>query len=311
MPLVSVIVPTHNRCLLLGHTLRSVLAQRAVELQVIVVDDGSSDATAQTVAGFADPRVVLLRNPHPLGVSHARNRGIAAADGDWIAFLDDDDLWAPDKLASQLAAVSGVARYWACGGAVTITGALRIVAGGPPRPAEAIVAELPVRNMVPAGASNVVAYRAALAEAGRFDPRLRHMADWDLWIRLSRVGLPAVVRQPVVAYRLHPGNASADTATISAELTLIAERYAELRQGVPVDRAYAFRWAAWHLLRVGRRREAVQAYARAVLAGDVASAARALAALLHPGIARRRLRRHLPDPAWAAHAAEWLAQLGA
>jgi hypothetical protein len=151
--------------------------------------------------------------------------------------------------------------------------------------------------------------RSLLAEVGPFDERLRHMADWDLWIRLSRVGPPAVVGEPIVAYRLHAGNASA-SAAITAELRLIDERYTELRRGTPLDRAYAYRWSAWHSLRAGRRRQALAAYGRAILDGDLGSAFRATAAILDPGIARRRLSRHVPDPHWVARAAEWLGQLG-
>ena len=98
-PEVSVVVPTHNRSGLLAQTLHSVLWQRGVDLEVLVVDDGSADDTAEMVAGLADPRIRLLRHDHPQGVSAARNRGVAAASGRWLAFCDDDDLWAPDKLA--------------------------------------------------------------------------------------------------------------------------------------------------------------------------------------------------------------------
>lgn len=311
MPVVTVVIPTHDRSALLADTLRSVVAQRGVDLQVIVVDDGSSDDTAAVVARLADTRVTLVRHECSRGVSAARNRGVEAADGDWIAFLDDDDLWAPQKLASQLNQAQRGGRSWACSGSVTVDQALRIVAGTPPPSVEAIVAQLPVRNMIPAGASNVLAHVDMLAEAGPFDLQLRHIADWDLWIRLGRIGPPALVREPLVAYRLHDGNASADTSTISAELAVVEERYAELRRGAPVDRAYVYRWAAWNALRVGGQREAVRAYARAARAGDTASLGRAIVALVDPAVARRGLRRHLGDPAWWAGAAAWLRELAA
>src|ERR1044071_7041476 len=103
MPRVSVVIPTRDRAHLLQRTLASVLKQSIDSLEVIVVDDASNDA-ASTAAAAAHPRVRLLRNPEPSGVSVARNRGIAAARGDWIAFCDDDDLWAPSKLQQQLSA---------------------------------------------------------------------------------------------------------------------------------------------------------------------------------------------------------------
>ena len=102
------VVPTHNRSRLLTTTLRSVLWQHDVDLEVIVVDDGSTDDTAQVVAGLGDPRIRRVHHPTPQGVSAARNRGIAEATSDWVAFVDDDDLWAPDKLTRQLGSEAAV-----------------------------------------------------------------------------------------------------------------------------------------------------------------------------------------------------------
>ena len=80
------------------------MRRSAVDLEVIVVDDGSTDATRQVVEDAGDPRIRYIRNDATRGVSAARNRGIAAAEGDWISFLDDDDVWAPEKLTRQLTA---------------------------------------------------------------------------------------------------------------------------------------------------------------------------------------------------------------
>jgi glycosyltransferase involved in cell wall biosynthesis len=309
MALVTVVIPTHNRSGLLSRTLRSVLAQRGVELQVIVVDDGSSDDTPSMVARLADARVTLLRNERALGVSSARNRGIAAAAGQWIAFLDDDDLWAPEKLARQVGGAESTGRLWACCGTVTVSPSLEIVAGSQPSSPEKIVARLPWRNMIPAGASNVVAHVDALARTGGFDTGLRHISDWDLWIRLGQVGPPAVVPEPLLAYVLHEANASSDTSTISAELAIVEERYAALRHGAPIDHAYVHRWAAWHYLRNGQQSQAIRSYVRAVGAGDARSIGRAIVALIDPGIARRGMRRHGTQSQLAAGAAGWLQEL--
>src|SRR6476620_3195330 len=100
LPTVSVIVPTHNRVRLLPLTLQSVLWQQGVQLEVIVVDDASAADVRGTVEALDDPRVRVLRQELPQGVCMARNRGVAEAGGSWVAFVDDDDLWAPDKLAS-------------------------------------------------------------------------------------------------------------------------------------------------------------------------------------------------------------------
>jgi glycosyltransferase involved in cell wall biosynthesis len=311
MPEVSVVIPTRDRSRLLALTLRSVLWQREVDLEVVVVDDGSRDDTAQVVAGLADPRLRLVRHDTAQGVSAARNRGIAQARGEWVAFLDDDDLWAPDKLAHQLQAARRSGRSWVYAGAVNVDQHLQVLDGGPPPLPVRVVGRLEHHNAVPAGASNVIVQADTLACAGPFDTGLRNNEDWDMWIRLARLGPPAWVCHPLTAYRMHPAsNAFADADRMLAEAATIADRY-----GIPVDRAAQYRRAAWTCLRAGRRRQALGYYLGAVRVGDVISAARAVAALLHPAPKATYLRRPLRHRAagsmrWTAEAQAWLDQLG-
>jgi glycosyltransferase involved in cell wall biosynthesis len=309
-PEVSVVIPTRNRSRLLALTLRTVLGQRDVDLEVVVVDDGSADDTAELVAALADPRIRLVRHDRPQGVSAARNRGIAEAGGAWVAFLDDDDLWAPDKLARQLQAAHQTGRTWVYTGEVTVDQDLRALDGAPPAPPDRVLERLGRHNAVPAGASNVLVHADALARAGRFDPGLRNNEDWDMWIRLARLGPPAWVCQPLTAYRMHPAsNATAEADRMLTEAAVLAERYR-----IPVDRAAQYRRAAWTCLRAGDRGQALRHYAGAVRAGDVASAARAVAALLHPAPKGRYLRRPFrgedaPIRRWTTQAQAWLEQL--
>jgi glycosyltransferase involved in cell wall biosynthesis len=170
MPDVSVVIPTHNRSGLLALTLRSALRQHGVDLEVVVVDDGSTDGTAAAVERLADPRVRMVRHATPLGVSSSRNAGIAEARGRWVAFLDDDDLWAPDKLARQLEAAEAARRSWVYAGTVNVDDRLRVLEGGPPPPPERVPELLNRYNPVPAGASNVMVRADALGRVGGFDP---------------------------------------------------------------------------------------------------------------------------------------------
>ena len=105
---VTVVLPTRDRRSLLERSLGSALDQTGVELDVLVVDDGSTDDTAAWVASVDDPRVTLVTHLESRGVAAARNTGIERARTPWIAFLDDDDVWAPAKLEEQLAALHGV-----------------------------------------------------------------------------------------------------------------------------------------------------------------------------------------------------------
>jgi glycosyltransferase involved in cell wall biosynthesis len=309
VPDVSVIIPTRDRYAHLSLTLRSVTWQRGVDLEVIVVDDGSVDDTETNVSRLGDPRIRVVRNDVPLGESGARNRGIEQAAGRWVAFLDDDDLWAPDKLALQLDAVRRAAAGWAYAGDVVVDDGLNILYGSPPPPPSQVVRDLDRHNSVPAGASNVLVDASLLFRAGSFDVRLRRTADWDMWLRLSRLGVPVVVQRPLVANRVHPGNMSRDMRLLTSELDVIAERY-----GIRVDRARHFRWAAWTSLIEGHRREAVGYYARASLAGDLPSVGRATLAILDRNYATRTLERSRRDAGlgeWADRARTWLTALSA
>ncbi len=296
--LVTVIIPTRDRCQRLLTTLRSVLAQRDVDLEVVVVDDGSRDNTFETVTRLGDPRIRVVRNEEPRGESGARNRGLDAARGAWIAFLDDDDLWAPEKLSRQLHALLETGRDWAYAGDVAVDAGLRILYGSPPPGPEEVMTSLRRHNSVPASASSVVARSELLARVGPFDRGLRRTADWDMWLRFAQIGPPACVREPLVALCVHPGNMSRDMPGMFHELDVLADRYR-----IPVDRARHYRWAAWGARLDGSRWGALGYYARAVAAGDLRSVGRAAVALVHPvpGI-RGRARR---DP-WAQEARAWL-----
>jgi glycosyltransferase involved in cell wall biosynthesis len=263
-PDVSVIVPTRDRSSLLRSTLRSVLWQEDVSLEVIVVDDGSTDDTPAVVSSFGDARVRYLRHDRPHGVSVARNRGAEAARARWLGFVDDDDVWAPGKLAAQLAVAGSTGRGWVYTGSANVTLDDVVIGGAPPPPPDVVAQRLPRANAVPGGCSGVVLDAALLGGRPPFDPGYRHFADWDLWIRLARTGAPAAVRRPYVGYRVHAANASHDTDGMLAELDVIERRY-----GGPVDRLTFLRHVARVARRGGRRRQAFGYYLRAAELADI------------------------------------------
>lgn len=303
-PDVSVVIPTRNRCRQLEIALRSALAQRDVDLEILVVVDGSTDGTERMVRSNSDPRIRLLTRRASGGVSVARNTGIAEARGRWIAFLDDDDVWAPTKLIRQVEVMSRSGRMWSYTGEVMVDRELRIFAGSPPPPPDEVVRLLEHHNSVPAGASSVVVHADALSAAGDFDPELASSEDWDMWIRLGRAEAPDWVCSPLVAVSYHRQNASDDVDAMLRQLDVVAQRY-----GLTVDRARHYRWAAWQALLASRRADAIRYYARAVRAGDVGSLGRAAVAMFKPSYAIRRTRP--ADPAddrdrWIVEARAWL-----
>jgi glycosyltransferase involved in cell wall biosynthesis len=295
---VTVVIPTRDRPDLLALTLQTVLWQESVQTEILVVDDGEEPGTAEVVRQVGDSRVRVLRNSDPHGVSGARNMGIAASRGDWIAFLDDDDLWAPRKLAAQLAMAETSGAAWVYAGDVTVDEELRVIGGAPPPSPKTVVTELRRHNAVPSGSSNVVVRRDVLDMVGRFDPQLRTSEDWDLWLRLAATGAPACVQQPLVALRTHRRMASRAVDQLLADVEILSRRH-----NIQVDRARHERWAAWMYLEDGHRGRALHHYTRAILAGNIGSIGRAAVAAVYPQVARRRTVR-MDD--WALEAERWL-----
>lgn len=203
-PEVSVVIPTRDRRHLLETlALPSALGQLDVELEVVVVDDGSSDGTAEAVTALDDTRLRLLRHDSSRGVSASRNAGIAAARGTWVAFLDDDDLWAPTKLRKQLVAAAERGARWAYAGSIVVDGSLTPIYEHPVPAASDIATALQGGNVVPAGPSNVIALTTFLREVGPFDESLAQGEDWDVWLRLAERDEPAVVSDVLVATLQH------------------------------------------------------------------------------------------------------------
>jgi glycosyltransferase involved in cell wall biosynthesis len=281
-PEVTAVVPTHNRSRLLRQTLAAVCGQRDVSLEVVVVDDGSTDDTAAVVEALGDDRIRLIRHATPQGVSSARNHGAAEARGNWLAFCDDDDLWAPNKLQLQLAAAESTSASWVYAGAVKVNRMLRIVGGEPPPSPDELLRRLPEWNLMPGGSSNVLVRASAFEESGGFDPTLVNLADWDLWNRLALLGRPACVDEPVVGYRIHLGNASGNTKLIQAEAARLDGRY-----GARVHRGDLHHYLAWVSLRSGRRRPAARHFVSSLLAGEGTRVASSVTMLTRALVSRR------------------------
>jgi glycosyltransferase involved in cell wall biosynthesis len=262
-PPVTAVIPTKNRLELVRATLRSIAEQRGADVEVVVIDDGSDQAVGDQLAALAGGPVRVLRNANSRGVAAVRNQGVEAARTPWVAFCDDDDLWAPTKISRQVAAAEAAGVSWAYSGAVKFEVGPVIWQLMPPPTAEEVVERLPVKCLVPAGASNVLADRRTVLDAGGFDEQLMHLADWDMWLRLLEAGPPAAAEGIGVGYRLHPGTMSLNPEGILAELSVLDRRWAHLRGGEALDPGPTHLWLAMSYLRIGRRRAAAACYLRA------------------------------------------------
>ena len=301
-PEVTVVVPTRSRWDLLSTAaLPAALGQEDVDLEVVVVDDGSTDATAERLAGVDDPRLRVVRHDRPRGVAQARNAGIAAARGEWIALLDDDDVWAPHKLRTQIDAAVHADAVFAYGGAAALDEERRWVYSLPPADSTTLPWLLLQRNVVWGGCSNVVARADVLRRLGGFDEHLFQLTDWDLWIRLSQAGRAAACDEVLVGCIEHRRSMLLTTEDdVFSEFAYVElkHRAARAAAGVAIDGRTFSRWVALGHRRAGRRLRATTTYLRsAVTNRDAGALGRALLAPLgeRPAAAARRLVRRAPD----------------
>src|SRR5215831_5313394 len=211
--LFSVVMPAHNTAPTIGAAIESVLAQSRQDFEVFVVDDGSTDGTADAVDRYAsDPRVHLLRRSESGGPGAARNTAFAVARTPLVCMLDSDDLWLPHYLetaAEALAAHPSVALF--CAGNWTLEEPPGLIRRNTSRHGDALLDAdefllgLVEQNFVVN--STVTVRREALLECGGCDPSLRAAVDLDLWLRLAAAGHGAIrVGEPLTVYRVRSGS---------------------------------------------------------------------------------------------------------
>ncbi|MGD0735529.1 MAG: glycosyltransferase [Terracidiphilus sp.] len=201
---ISTVIPAYNAEEFLHRAIRSAFAQTLKPFEVIVIDDGSTDNSAR-VATELGARVISIENR---GVSAARNLGIQSALGDWIALLDADDLWEPEKLKRQAAGIHP-------GIVLSYTGMREFDQNGirgewPGMDPAELRRALRFRNPIPT--SSVLMNREMVLAVGGFREDVRHCEDWELWTRLARVGDFAAVNAPLSLYYVYPQSASSRPA---------------------------------------------------------------------------------------------------
>jgi hypothetical protein len=304
IPRASVVIPTYNRAHVVGEAISSVLTQQCGDLELVVVDDGSTDGTAELLSRVGDGRLRYVAGRHA-GVAAARNLGVKHARGDVIAFLDSDDLWRPEKLGCDLEFLD---RHPEAGGVFTD---LEKLDGGVAYPSfmretsvfarrlgaernrdDVVLAPREMRLIlleeVPIKPSALAVRRAAFEQAGGFDEGWSSSEDWEFLLRFARTQPIGYVDRPLAVLRvgddsLHRLDQDAgDRAMLAllvrerADLAGDAEAQAAVRRGL-VSRV---KHLAWHHVRAGRRISAAAAFARGfALTRDPGLLLRAVAAL--------------------------------
>ena len=215
MPLISIIIPAYNSADTIIEALESVAAQTVGDYETIVVDDASTDDTVAVVERWVERekaaplRLRMVRLESNSGPAAARNRGIEAAQGPWIAFLDADDAWMPWRLELQLCIMAEHrTAAMVCGGTVSFEGATDPAAPVDARCRPLTLGEFATGN--PVATSTVLARREALVAVGGFDGQFMGPEDYDLWMRVAGRYPVLLADAPLARYRHRPGSLSLD-----------------------------------------------------------------------------------------------------
>jgi len=223
MPQVSVIIPTYNAARYLGDAIDSVLAQTYNEFEVVVVDDGSTDETP-TVVNKYDSRVRYLSQQNA-GVAVARNRGISESRAKYVAFLDADDTWFPDKLERQMGLLAQSTAERVCYSAfLEVNQNLSPVGVRRSLRYSNAFEDLLLRGNVIGSICTVVAERDLFEKLGGFDPSLSQCADWDMWVRIGAETEFLYLDDVLVTYRQHETNMSRNAALLETDSLRVLDK---------------------------------------------------------------------------------------
>ena len=211
-PLVTVVIPTYNRVALVQQAIASVIAQTYWNWELIIVDDGSDDGTPEAIIAINDPRIKMLRKPHIGNIALLRNIGVDEGSGEWLAFLDSDDIWIPRKLEIQLFFLLQEEKRWGYGGFELMNDDMQTIPNkaGQYRPISGWIIKEVLSTEASVTIGTLMLERTLFEEAGGFnqDAKLIYREDYELILRLALKSEALAVPELLVRIREHEGRAT-------------------------------------------------------------------------------------------------------
>jgi len=211
-PFITVVIPTYNRLALVQQAVASVVAQTFSNWELIVADDGSDDGTPEFIRSLKDPRIRVLEMQHSGNIAVARNSGVRAGSGEWVTFLDSDDLWIPQKLEIQVLRMLKEKKRWGYGRFELMDPDLQTIPfkAGTFRPVSGWIAKEVLTTEASVNIGTLILERSLFDEAGGFnsDVNLLYREDYELVLRLSLIAETFAIPELLLRVREHTGRAT-------------------------------------------------------------------------------------------------------
>lgn len=267
MPKISAVITTFNRANFLRKAIESVLNQTYRDFELLMLDNSSADNTEEVIKSFQDSKIRYIKHT-PLGISQARNLGVKEANGEFIAFLDDDDEWLPNKLQAELRVfdTSGRDAALVYGGFMRVNGDGRELNTHRPVLKGAILEDLLWQKDPFCGsASNPILRKSVIEELGGYDERVKTGEDWELYLRLAEKYKIDFTPEVVVRIRRHSGARLGDKLHDAAELEkMVLERHQRIFDANPKLKSFYLQKIGGKILRTGRGGEGRQYLRKAI-----------------------------------------------
>ncbi len=264
LPKVSVVIPTYNRSGTIKRALNSVLAQTFPIHEVIIVDDGSTDDTLEILSNIKDKRIKVIKSPGRSGAPTARNLGVEASSGEWIAFQDSDDYWLGHKLELQFDRLAqfpeAVLCY--CGLIQYYDGALGFVPDKKIRKSEGNLYEALLQTSF-ISTQTILVKKSVFLQSGGFRADMPRLQDWELVLRLAELGPFCCALEPLVIAYATPGNLTSDARKGASARLMILDLHKKAFSVKPILLANHYHIIAKQFLLTGSSADAVQYFNKA------------------------------------------------